>query len=166
MFKLFHLRHSPAELQVNLEIPERDNRDREQVRHIAVGDQEIENQVQYQHIQNQPREANNVEFQEPLQLLMPFPLLTAISAKVQMSFHKKLFVIATSAAMILLRVRGKPSVLASLSKYSSAISQVLFAFFCYSNSSTIALRFQWKQWQLRKEPWVVLERIVESATGQ
>jgi len=45
------LRHPPAELQVNPEIPDGSG-DRDCIRHIAVGKKE-EHQIQHQHIQNQ-----------------------------------------------------------------------------------------------------------------
>ncbi len=52
------LAYLPAELQVNPEVPDGGNGDRDRVRHIE--DQEIEHQIQYEHIQNQPREANDI----------------------------------------------------------------------------------------------------------
>jgi len=49
---LFHLRHPPAELQVNPEIPDGGKWRSRLHSSIAVG-KEIEHQIQHQHIQNQ-----------------------------------------------------------------------------------------------------------------
>ena len=83
---ILDFRHPPAELEVNPEIPDSYSGDGHQVSQIpAIGQileaQQIEQQIQQQHVQNQTGKANYVEFHKAFDALAPPPLLAGNVAK-------------------------------------------------------------------------------------